>query len=160
MKKKSILLAAVVLLVSLGFWGVLRKRGESSAPPTSAESQDQQHEKAASTRSPVPSSVATAPKASRSPVSEGVQLYVQNKMADSQYDWKQPINFYGKVVDESNQPVGGATVNFGWNDLSEQGRSTGQATSDAAGLFSLVNHSGKRLIVAVKKEGYYTSRQS
>jgi hypothetical protein len=93
-------------------------------------------------------------------VPEAVRLYAQKTLADPQYDWKQPINFYGKVVDESNRPVAAAIVNFGWNDLSEHGRSTNQTLSDAAGSFSLLNRTGKRLFVNVGKAGYYTSRQN
>ena len=47
-----------------------------------------------------------------------MRLYVQNLMADPEYEGKQPINFYGKVIDESNQPITGATVIFVWTDLS------------------------------------------
>ena len=47
--------------------------------------------------------------------------YVQNVRAHPAYDWKQPINFYGRVLDESNAPVANAHAHFEWNDISERG---------------------------------------
>ena len=72
--------------------------------------------------------------------------------------WRTPIDFYGKVVDQKEQPVPGAGVSFGWTDLSPQGYSRAGTTSDAYGLFSLEGKSGKHLSVQVGKEGYYPSR--
>lgn len=90
-------------------------------------------------------------------ISPEVTRYVQNVLADPQYDWKQPINFYGKVVDENNQPVEGASVDFKWTDLSLNGTSQYHTTSDANGLFSMVNQTGKRLSVTASKSGYYSA---
>ena len=39
------------------------------------------------------------------PLSEDFLRYREHVRADPAYDWKQPISFYGKVVDENNQPV-------------------------------------------------------
>ena len=72
-------------------------------------------------------------------------------------DWRTPINFYGKVVDERGEPVAGANISFGWTDLSPEGYSRATTTSDANGLFFLEGRTGKHLSVAVSKEGYYTS---
>ena len=77
--------------------------------------------------------------------------------ADSKWEWKIPIKFYGKVVDETGQPIPGADVHFQWTDLSAKGTTDRQAQSDAQGLFSLDNVSGKRLIARVSKPGYYAS---
>ncbi len=52
-----------------------------------------------------------------------IHEYMLNRQADPNFDWKQPINFYGKVVDENNTPVGDADVHFKWNDISENGTS-------------------------------------
>lgn len=70
-------------------------------------------------------------------------------------EWRTPIEFYGKVVDENTNAVAGASVHFVWTDLSADGSSEKDATSDQDGLFSLSNVSGKNLIVRVSKEGYY-----
>jgi hypothetical protein len=86
-----------------------------------------------------------------------VQGYIQKKMADPQYDGKQPINFYGRVVDESNEPVAGASVDFQWTDLSPNGSSEAHMISDSVGFFSLLDKTGKRLLISVHKDGYYTT---
>jgi hypothetical protein len=75
-------------------------------------------------------------------------------------EWRVPINFYGKVVDENENPVPGASVSFGWTDLSPQGYSRASTTSDTGGLFALEGQTGKHLSVGVSKEGYYTSRSN
>ena len=73
--------------------------------------------------------------------------------------WRTPIAFYGKVVDESNQPVAGVSVSFSCNDLSREGTSKYQTTSDGQGLFSLKGVKGKLLVLRLSKEGYYTSKR-
>jgi hypothetical protein len=69
--------------------------------------------------------------------------------------WRTPIDFYGKVVDESSNTIAGADVHFVWTDLSPTGNSEKQATSDSDGLFSLRGVSGLNLIVTVSKQGYH-----
>ncbi len=39
-------------------------------------------------------------------------------VTDKQWEWRMPINFYGKVVDEGDQPVSGANIKFSWTDWS------------------------------------------
>jgi hypothetical protein len=92
-----------------------------------------------------------------SSVPSAVEEYVRKSMADPQYDWKQPINFYGRVVDESNVVVAGASIHFTWNDISEKGTSEASMISDNNGGFSLTDRRGKRLYVEVGKDGYYSS---
>ena len=82
--------------------------------------------------------------------------YLQKIRADPQYDWKQPINFYGRVVDENNVPVANANAHFQWTDLSPTGTSQADAKSDSKGFFSLVGRTGKYMTVTVNKDGYYT----
>ena len=75
--------------------------------------------------------------------------------------WQAPIEFYGKVVDENNNPVAGATINFHWVETpSKEGNKTSKAQSDAAGLFSLHGARGPDLAVLVSKEGYYSYRET
>jgi hypothetical protein len=170
MNKRIFLAFIVVLLVGLGLWALLRKKPESPTPAMSVEAQnqptEQQQAKPGSPRTSTP--VTTAPVRSRSsttggtvvegvPVSADVLRYVQNVQADPQYDWKQPINFYGSVLDENNQPVSGATASFEWTDLSQKGTSKATAISDANGFFSVTDQQGKRLFVDVAKDGYYSS---
>ena len=74
---------------------------------------------------------------------------------DPKFEWKMPINFYGKVIDEAGQPVQGAKVRFQWTDTSESGTSERLTESNAQGMFSLTNQNGKRLLVFVSNEGYH-----
>jgi hypothetical protein len=85
-----------------------------------------------------------------------VEEYVKRSVADPQYDWKQPINFYGRVVDESNVPVADANAHFNWTDISEKGTSSADTKSDSNGFFSLTDRRGKRMSVTASKDGYYT----
>ncbi len=76
---------------------------------------------------------------------------------DSKWEWKVPINFYGKAVDENGKPVLGADVRFQWTDLSTTGTQERQVETDAHGSFSLNDVKGKRLVVRVTKVGYYAA---
>jgi hypothetical protein len=89
---------------------------------------------------------------------EGIAEEVRRRDAeDPKWEWKTPIRFYGRVIDENQRSVADATVHFQWNDLSPRGTSDSQSTSDAQGLFSLADVNGKGVSVRVSKEGYYTS---
>ena len=87
--------------------------------------------------------------------SDYVQRYMERVNADHDFDWKQPINFFGKVVDENGQPVADAVVKFIWNDISTNGSSESQTVSESSGLFSLRDKRGKCLDVYVSKDEYY-----
>ena len=96
----------------------------------------------------------------RAPRSAVKQLVERLQEIDTASDpWRTPIAFYGKVVDESNQPVAGVSVSFSCNDLSREGTSKYQTTSDGQGLFSLKGVKGKLLVLRLSKEGYYTSKR-
>jgi hypothetical protein len=75
-------------------------------------------------------------------------------------EWRTPIEFYGKVVDEKDNPVPGVLVSFGCNDTSLTGTSTYKSESNQNGLFSLRNVKGKLLVVSLSKEGYYSSKSN
>jgi len=85
-----------------------------------------------------------------------IKAYIENVRRDPRYQWKIPIRFYGKVVDQRDEPVPGATVHFQWNDLSAKGTSEATKESDNQGLFLLDGVQGKFLGVQVNKDGYYT----
>lgn len=157
-----------VLLVGLGLWTLLRKKPESPMPSTPVEAQNQPPLHRTSPNSPqAPSSVAPALPRSHSqtsntvvvegvPVSEDVIRYIQSVKADPLYDWKQLINFYGKAVDENNQSVAGASVDYTWSTISTNGTLTKHGVTDGAGLFE-IHETGKRISISVSKEGYYTT---
>jgi hypothetical protein len=81
-----------------------------------------------------------------------------NKMKDidKSFEWKMPIEFYGRVIDGEQQPVTNASVQFQWTDMSPTGTSTARSESDAQGLFSISGRRGKRLEVHVTKDGYHS----
>lgn len=87
---------------------------------------------------------------------QAMQAWWARRERDKEADWKVPIRFYGRVVDQDRQPVSGATVHFQWTDLSKQGTSEADTVSDEGGNFSLTGARGKNLGVYVTKHGYYT----
>jgi hypothetical protein len=102
--------------------------------------------------------MAAQPQSVTSHISQVYVEYARHKMADPMYDWKQPINFYGKVVDESNKPVASASVNYTWSTVdAERGTLTKRQNTDGSGLFS-IHVRGKRIGMTVSKEGYYTPK--
>jgi len=70
------------------------------------------------------------------------------------------IEFYGKVVDESNQSIEGANIEFVWAHIwpLAEGTSSTNTISDSEGLFSLAGVVGANLGVQVSKNGYYNVR--
>jgi hypothetical protein len=68
-----------------------------------------------------------------------------------------PIQFYGKVVDEKEEPVAKANFHFEIEDFLQRPRTIIDGTTDEAGRFWLTNRSGTQLHVSVRKDDYYTS---
>jgi len=102
---------------------------------------------------PMPRSFPVAPPVFQTTGDKSNALY-QQLLAD----WQAPIEFYGKVVDESRNAVTGASVRFSWTDMTaEDGASTWATNSDTAGLFSLQGKRGRSLTVWVSKDGYFSS---
>ena len=73
--------------------------------------------------------------------------------------YKTPIEFYGKVIDQHGEAVGGASIKilpvnnaFGTSDSS----SDFEIASDANGLFSVTNMKALSIGIIVTKEGYLT----
>ena len=81
------------------------------------------------------------------------------RQIDPEYEWKTPINFFGRVVDENEQPVREATVVGQWSDLSPNGATAETRLTDDQGLFSIIGKKGRGITIRVSKEGYYTPKQ-
>lgn len=64
-----------------------------------------------------------------------------------------PIEFYGKVVDQNNEPIGGADVHLSCIIYPEDYFATNFLT-DSQGLFAVRNLNGVALNILVAKEGY------
>jgi hypothetical protein len=73
-------------------------------------------------------------------------------------NWRKPIAFYGKVVDQNEQPVAGVQVHFVWTDTSANGSSEVNQLTDAQGQFSLSGTTGRLLQVWLSKDGYYVPK--
>jgi hypothetical protein len=81
---------------------------------------------------------------------------IKKSLEEGKSDWRTPIEFYGRVIDDSNNAISGAKIDFSCNDLSPSGTSYYYATSDANGGFSITGIQGKLLQVSVSKAGYYS----
>ena len=80
----------------------------------------------------------------------------EQRARDPDFEWKSPIKFYGKVIDENNGAVPGAMVVFQWTDTSANGTSERTVYTGGDGRFELTGVSGKRLgINQLQKDGYY-----
>jgi hypothetical protein len=102
---------------------------------------------------------ANGPSRSASPAERGAWERAMDKQ-DPYWEYKLPISFYGKIMDDSNQPISGASVAFSWVDLSQEGTTQQSTVSDELGNFSLVGKTGKSLTVQVVKNGYKLYRSS
>lgn len=71
-------------------------------------------------------------------------------------EWRTPIEFYGRVIDENTNGIPDADVQFVWTDISPTGNSQKAIKSDSGGFFALRNEAGKHLVVKVSKKGYYS----
>jgi len=88
--------------------------------------------------------------------------YEERRKLDPASEWRTPIEFFGKVVDEENRPVAGAEIKISWNGTAEKygGDGVGRKimSSDANGFFHIHGIEGKRMTVHVSKSGYYKRR--
>jgi hypothetical protein len=79
---------------------------------------------------------------------------------DPAYQWRTPIEFFGKVIDEKNQPVPGAEIEYSWSGTIEKYGKDGVGhrtmKSDASGSFHIHGIEGKGMTLYVKKLGYYS----
>jgi hypothetical protein len=81
-------------------------------------------------------------------------IYWKKREQDRDFEWKTPIEFFGKVLDQDGNPVAGATADISWTDMSPNGSSHMQVTSNGAGLFSVTGLNGKHMTVRITKDGY------
>lgn len=90
--------------------------------------------------------------------------YEAKRRADPSWEWKTPIVFFGKIIDEQNKPVGGASIEVAWSGTATKygGDGVGKRTltSDANGTFTLSGVEGKGMTVYVSKDGYYRRSES
>jgi hypothetical protein len=71
---------------------------------------------------------------------------------------RSPLLFYGKVVDESNRPIGGVQVSYTAHTVSESKEdvfNTGAVTSNDRGIFKIDGTNGIGLILELSHSNYY-----
>jgi hypothetical protein len=162
-----ILVVAIAAIITLLWWHVRQTTADEkqisvsnspSASPAFLGKTNLQSQSSKTAPAITQKQIATS--SSKSASLDVLQEFYEKTQADPQYEWKRPINFYGRVVNESNEPVANASVHFTWNDISEKGTSDADTKSDSNGFFSLLDRRGKRLYVDVGKEGYYSSGNS
>ena len=78
---------------------------------------------------------------------------------DNYWEWKMPINFYGKMVDyDTGTPIEGVEVHLSLTDLSNDGTSQKIVYSNSQGIFELSGATGKKLLVRDwRKDDYIRS---
>jgi hypothetical protein len=69
-----------------------------------------------------------------------------------------PVEFYGKVLEQREQPVPGATVH--WDLTIVGGTQSGEAATQNDGRFVISGQSGKRLGIQIWKKGYQSGNES
>jgi hypothetical protein len=78
---------------------------------------------------------------------------------DRYFEYKAPISFFGKVVDDDANPIGGVSVGLSWTDANEAtGASSRTVISDESGFFSIEGVHGNGLTVSsLTKQGFTES---
>lgn len=152
--------AAIVLLVVIILLGIWLYRSPEKQVPSLPSSRDTPA--VTSSTSPTPQAGVSRKQLPGGPYEASdprwAEVIAKDK-TDKKWEWKMPINFYGKVVDQDGQPVSGAKIQFSWTDLSKGGCTQREMSSDAQGNFTLENKKGRFLQVTVTKPGYYTAKQ-
>ena len=160
--KKLLRFIAILLVFAAVIWWITTRKGEvpitRSPQPAAAATIG----KPATERKPPP--IATQKEWPPNPVDiaarqAGAAQERAQKLDTALDEWRTPIEFYGKVVDEAENPVAEAKVNFSCNDLSATGTSYYKAQSDEQGRFSIGGIKGKLLTARVSKEGFYSSKR-
>jgi hypothetical protein len=148
MKGKHISVICLLLVVGLLFWWQYGQTSHPVVEQSNALQADRNNILASPSNEVVALADSVAAAAKR-------EVQERETMEQGKNEWRTPIEFYGKVVDENTNPVSNAQVHFVWTDLSMAGNSEKQTASDVNGLFSLREVSGKHLMATVSKEGYY-----
>jgi hypothetical protein len=157
MKKQRIIFLVVIAIAIVIWWFFPRRAPETIMQTVNTNSQSTDSKASGANEATAQASNVQPAAGSQYPAQNAVMEYLQKVKAEPQYDGKQPISFYGRVVDESNNAVMGANIHFNWNGMSSTGNSQADTVSDGNGFFSLTGEHGKYLYVTVGKEGYYSA---
>jgi hypothetical protein len=160
MKNRHFVLIVLLAIVALLFWWRTYRPSSQAIIQPLASTRNQPALPSAATQQ----SAATAmlvPTSQDNTVLIARRLKQQQEGLEMDQDqWRTPINFFGRVLDENERPVEKASIHFEWNDLSDKGTSENRTSSDAEGLFSLTGRTGKGMSLTITKDGYYTPEES
>jgi hypothetical protein len=145
MRPRTILIIVSFFTVSAS-WLLLRPKGVK-APPADATTRQVVSQPGATNTTPNSSSAKQLPPDQLTPKTQIVEEIVGALTM--------PITFYGRVLDQHDDPVADALVNYTAMDKFDAPGTQYQGRSDADGYFALSGISGAVLSVGVRKEGYY-----
>src|ERR1041385_6065440 len=164
--------AILIVAAVTAFW-LLRKTGTPGNTPAAVDSTTSPSIKTNAAASPRTKGAAADSSTTRPPDSANVPLQTAGENApqnlpgtklppDPALEWKTPIAFYGKVVDQFDAPVTNAVVKFIWTTAGTRGARTEERTAMSAeeGRFAISGINGKRLGVAGSKAGFLPSTNS
>lgn len=164
MKRRSLVIVACCAFGLVGilfFWWLAAKPAPKSSTqklplkptPTASPS-------GASSPEPAASVPATEPKffhasyPPTTPEEKAMWDYWWNiRKVNPDWEWERPISFYGKVVDQNDQPVAEAKVWMQWSAVGTTPERT--MLSGADGRFQISDIKGKGISVRVEKVGYH-----
>lgn len=157
MKHRRIIIAiGALLIVTASIWMLSKRKQEigSSPIPVSKPAPS-----APPFTGPVP---AVMPKGPYQGLSDSRwPIYWKKREQDRDFEWKTPIEFFGKVVDQNQQPIPGVEIQTSWTDMSAEGTSKRLLVSDQNGLFSITGIRGKHFgVYDLRKEGYEQAKAS
>jgi hypothetical protein len=168
--KRTIFYGAIIIVIGVCLFLVFSKHERQVAqtpemqPTNSSQITNQLKPSQSVLITPPPKSAPRQPVQAINPATnESTQQRLQS-LSNAVQNWSAQVHgqiqFYGKVVDENNQPIEGAGVQFVWAHVwpLPEGTPSTNVISDQEGLFSLSGIIGSSLGVHVSKEGYYDVR--
>ena len=88
------------------------------------------------------------------------QIERANRLMEAEISlWQGPIHYFGKVVDENDQPIPDVRVTYGANAMNELRRevyNTGSVNTDLRGLFRIEGVRGIGLMLQLSHPNYYS----
>jgi hypothetical protein len=145
--KKIAFIVGLVAVLAVVLWWLLKPSERSREAKTSVPS--------ASAQASASPASASAAKASSTLPRKSDAAYREEAIGKVQAVFGTPIAFYGKIIDQTGNPVPDAKVDYSAIDEFFGNGSNYHGKSDANGMFSISGIKGAVLTVAVSKDGYY-----
>ncbi|MEI6676520.1 MAG: hypothetical protein WCO57_15225 [Verrucomicrobiota bacterium] len=141
--RRLLTVIALILLLMLGAWVVLRS-GSMSSVAASPQRRLTENRYAGNQNA-----------AHEDLVRKRLKLLEDMRKADPNYELKVPIDFFGKVLDQHDKPVIRAEIEIRLNVADEKGHKNHSLVSQADGTFELTGIRGKLVFVDIYSvEGY------